>query len=64
MMMLVLKHVASRVKRARTHTLFLFSLGGQNLDQKEEKKAKKKSTPTKGSRGAKKKIKSMDLPTW
>jgi hypothetical protein len=57
MMMLVLKHVASRVKRARTHTLFALSLGGQNLDQK-GKKGKKKATPKpKGHERAKKKIK-------
>ena len=57
MMMLVLKHVASRVKRARTHTLFAVVSGGSK--SKEEKKAKKSQPKTKGSRACKKKNKSQ-----
>jgi len=55
MMMLVLKHVASRVKRARTHTLFAVVSGGSK--SKEEKKAKKSQPQPKGHEVQKKKNK-------
>jgi hypothetical protein len=51
MMMLVLKHVASRVKRARTHT---FAVVWSIWKKTEEKKAKKSTPKNQRSWGAKK----------
>jgi len=51
MMMLVLKHVASRVKRARTHTFAVVWSIGKKLRKKRQKSQPQK---TKGHGGAKK----------
>jgi hypothetical protein len=56
MMMLVLKHVASRIKRARTHALFAVVSRG-SIGSKRKKRQKKVNPKTKGHERAKKKIK-------